>query len=60
MNGWALFAHPLFLDQVETLANEAEALKGTILRAKLKEPPQAKAATNTLSLLAIPQDSGRT
>ncbi len=60
MNGWALFAHPLFFDQLEILANEEEALKGTTLWATLKEPPQAIVALNTLVLETIPQDAGRT
>lgn len=39
MNGWVLFVHPLFLDQVEILAKQAEVLKGTTLWAMSKEPP---------------------
>ena len=27
VNGWTIFAHPLFLDQVETLIRQVEALK---------------------------------
>ena len=27
VNGWTIFAHPLFLDQLEVLARQVEALK---------------------------------
>jgi toxin YhaV len=27
INGWMIFAHPLFLDQVETLTQQVEGLK---------------------------------
>lgn len=27
INGWAVYAHPLFLEQLETLARQVESLK---------------------------------
>ena len=60
VNGWTLFAHRLFLDQLETLATQVEALKR-------KDPTGfgKKNATKRLAAIArlafevIPQDPAR-
>jgi len=60
INGWTIFAHPLFLDQVESLIQQVEAFKR-------KDPAgyQKKNATKRLAAIAklafevIPQDPGR-
>ncbi|MGZ8218905.1 type II toxin-antitoxin system YhaV family toxin [Methylomagnum sp.] len=60
VNGWTLFAHPLFLDQLEGLAAKVEALR-------LADPTgyTKKNAAKRLSAIAklafevIPQDPGR-
>lgn len=60
VNGWQLFAHPLFLDQLETLT-------GAVERARAKDPrgwrknANAKllAALRQLAFEAIPQDPSR-
>lgn len=60
INGWTIFAHPQFLDQVESLIRQVEALKR-------KDPAgyQKKNATKRLAAIAklafevIPQDPGR-
>lgn len=57
INGWTLFAHPLFLDQIETLMAQVESL-----RQKDPENYQKKNATkrlaaiNKLAFEIIPQD----
>ena len=60
VNGWTLFAHPLFLDQLETLAQEVEALR--------RRDPAGYTRRNATKRLAaiyrlvfdiIPQDPGR-
>lgn len=61
MNGWTIFAHPLFLGQVETLAKQVEALKekdpaGFVKRNASKQ----LAAINKLAFEVIPQDPSRT
>lgn len=60
INGWTIFAHPLFLDQVENLIRQVDALKR-------KDPAgyQKKNATKRLAAIAklafevIPQEPGR-
>ena len=60
VNGWAVYAHPLFLDQVEQLARKVE-------HAKKKDPKsyQNKNVTKRLAAIyklafdVIPQDPGR-
>lgn len=60
VNGWTLFAHPLFLDQVEALVARVEAL-----RAKDPVGYTRKNATKRLTAIAtlafelIPQDPAR-
>lgn len=61
INGWSIFAHPLFLRQLEDLINEVESLKK-------KDPAKyaGKNATKRLATIAklvfevIPQDPSRT
>ncbi|MSQ53279.1 MAG: type II toxin-antitoxin system YhaV family toxin [Betaproteobacteria bacterium] len=45
-NGWSLFAHPLFLDQVEALISEVERLKA-------KDPKNYKHKNSSKRLAAI-------
>jgi toxin YhaV len=60
VNGWTVFAHPLFLDQVDTLLDEVE-------KAKAKHPDSYKhknaakrlAAVARLAFDIIPQDPER-
>jgi toxin YhaV len=60
VNGWSIFAHPLFLDQLEALIAEVE-------KARTKDPKnyQRKNATKRLAAIAklafevIPQDPAR-
>jgi toxin YhaV len=60
LNGWTLYAHPLFLEQVEALAGQVEALR-------LRDPVGyvGRNATKRLAAIAklafdvIPQDPGR-
>ncbi|TCT19544.1 toxin YhaV [Thiobaca trueperi] len=60
VNGWTIFAHPLFLEQLETLIRQVEALK-------LKDPvgyvkknaSKRLAATARLAFEVIPQDPTR-
>ncbi|WP_321905460.1 type II toxin-antitoxin system YhaV family toxin [Paraburkholderia tropica] len=47
VNGWAIFAHPCFLDQLESLLEEVEALKR-----KLPEDYLTKNATRRLAAIA--------
>ena len=60
INGWTLYAHPLFLDQLETLIAEVEAL-----RAKDPNGYSSKNASKRLAAIArlmlqdIPQDPSR-
>lgn len=61
INGWVIFAHPLFLDQVETLIKQVESL-----RAKdpvdyvQKNAAKRLAAIVRLAFDLIPQDPTRT
>lgn len=60
INGWTVFAHPLFLDQLDALARQVEAL-----RQKDPEGFTQKNATKRLAAIAklafeiIPQDPAR-
>jgi toxin YhaV len=60
IHGWAIFAHPLFLDQLETLTQQVEALKAKdpIGYAK-KNAAKRLAAITKLAFDAIPQDPTR-
>ena len=60
VNGWTLFAHPLFLDQLERLAAQVERLKErdpAIYRSK--NVTKRLAAIVKLALEVIPQDPSR-
>lgn len=46
VNGWTIFAHPLFLDQLEKLARAVEALKA-------KKPDEYQKHANTKLLAAL-------
>jgi toxin YhaV len=60
VNGWSLFAHPLFLDQVETLTATVEALKAKHPRTyKQKNSTKRLAAIAKLALEVIPEDPAR-
>lgn len=60
INGWTVFAHPLFLDQVEALAQQAEDLKrrnpGTF---SSSHAVKRLAAIYRLAFVIIPQDPAR-
>lgn len=61
VNGWTIFAHPLFLDQVESLAKQVEALKEKDPAGYVKRNASKRlAAINTLAFEVIPQDPSRT
>lgn len=60
VNGWTLFAHPLFLDQLEALIRQVEELKqkdpGGFTR---KKATKRLAAITRLAFEVIPQDPAR-
>ena len=60
VNGWALFAHPLFLDQLELLTQQVEAFrqKDAIGFVK-KNATKRLAAIAKLAFEVIPQDPAR-
>jgi len=60
VNGWALFAHPLFLDQIERLAGQIERLKARDPAGyRGKNATKRLAAIVKLALEVIPQDPAR-
>jgi toxin YhaV len=60
VNGWSLFAHPLFLDQVEALITKVEALKAKAPKTyKQKNSTKRLAAIAKLALEVIPGDPTR-
>ncbi len=60
IHGWTLFAHPLFLAQVGTLARQVEALKEQDPAGYLKKNASKRlAAIAKLAFDAIPQDPAR-
>jgi toxin YhaV len=60
VNGWAIFAHPLFLEQVETLGKEVERLRAKDPRGYTKKNAAKRlAAVLYLAFEAIPQDPTR-
>ncbi len=60
VNGWQLFAHPLFLDQVEALMAEVEKIKRKDPKGYLKKNANKRlAAIGKLMLEVIPQDPTR-
>lgn len=59
INGWTIFAHPLFLDQVEALIEQVEALKKKHPDSyQNKNASKRLAAIAKLAFEAIPQDPG--
>lgn len=60
VNGWTLFAHPLFLDQIEKLAAQVERLKARDPAGyRGKNAAKRLAAIVKLALEVIPQDPAR-
>lgn len=60
IHGWAVFAHPLFLAEVEALANQVEALKQKDPTGYMKKNASKRlAAITKLALDVIPQDPAR-
>jgi toxin YhaV len=60
VNGWSLFAHPLFLEQVETLISKVEVLKAKEPKTyKQKNSTKRLAAITKLALEVIPEDPTR-
>ena len=60
INGWTLYAHPLFLDQLEALITEVEALRAKDPNGySSKNASQRLAAIARLMLQDIPQDPSR-
>lgn len=60
VNGWGLFAHPLFLDQIEKLAAEVERLQARDPAGyRNKNAAKRLAAIVKLALEVIPQDPTR-
>ena len=60
VNGWTLFAHPLFIDQLETLAQEVEALRRRDPAGYTRRNATKRlAAIYRLALDIIPQDPTR-
>jgi toxin YhaV len=60
VNGWTLFAHPLFLDQIEVLLKQVDAFrqKDPIGYVR-KKASKRLAAITKLAFEIIPQDPGR-
>jgi toxin YhaV len=60
VNGWILFAHPIFLDQLDTLITQVEALKRKDPAGYAKKNAAKRlAAIAKLAFDVIPQDPGR-
>jgi toxin YhaV len=60
IHGWAVFAHPLFLAQLEVLAQQVEALKHKDpVGYKKKNASKRLAAITKLAFDVIPQDPAR-
>lgn len=60
VNGWSLFAHPLFLDQIETLLAKVEAIKTKDPKTwKQKNSTKRLAAITKLALEDIPENPAR-
>jgi len=60
VNGWTIFAHPLFLDQLEDLARQVEALKQKDSVGYVrKNATKRLAAIAKLAFEVIPQDPAR-
>lgn len=60
VNGWTIFAHPIFLDQLEALMAQVEALKGKDPAGYTKKNATKRlAAIAKLAFEVIPQDPAR-
>ncbi|MFU8832148.1 MAG: type II toxin-antitoxin system YhaV family toxin [Wenzhouxiangella sp.] len=60
VNGWTLFAHPLFLDQLDALTRQVESLrKKTPATYKQKNATKRLAAIRKLMFEVVPQDPTR-
>jgi toxin YhaV len=61
IHGWTVFAHPLFLAQIEALAQQVEAMKqeGPGRVREKKNASQRLAAITKLAFDVIPQDPTR-
>lgn len=60
VNGWTIFAHPLFLDQLEALTRQGEALKQKDPTGFIKKNATKRlAAIAKLAFEVIPQDPSR-
>jgi len=60
VNGWSLFAHPLFLDQVEALIAKVEGLKAKDPKTwRQKNSSKRLAAIAKLALEVIPENPAR-
>jgi len=60
VNGWTLFSHPLFLDQLTTLSNQVEALKRKDPHGFTKKnATKHLAAIHRLAFELIPEDPSR-
>lgn len=60
VNGWALFAHPIFLDQLEALTAQVESLKRKDPTGWVKKNPTKRlAAIAKLAFEVVPQDPAR-
>jgi len=60
VNGWTLFAHPLFLDQIEVLLKQVEAFRQKDPTGYVRKNASKRlAAITKLAFEIIPQDPGR-
>jgi toxin YhaV len=60
VNGWTVFAHPIFLDQLDALITQVEALKCKDPAGYVKKNATKRlAAIAKLAFEVIPQDSAR-
>jgi toxin YhaV len=60
INGWSIFAHPVFLDQLETLMTQVEVLKQkNSVGYTQKNATKRLAAIRKLAFEVIPQDPSR-
>lgn len=60
VNGWTIFAHPLFIDQIESLIQKVDALKQRNPEGYLnKNTTKRLAAIAKLAFEVIPQDPSR-
>lgn len=59
VNGWSIYAHPLFIDQVETLLSEVEQLRATDPEGyRQKKKTKLLTAIYKMAFEVIPQNPG--